>query len=287
MSDIIASSGPLTSIVVALITAGKVDDKNVSSVILSVSAALEGKSIASETVEAGEAKPVKEDDIIRSLANRAAVAFKAEATQVVAEAVKQAASPVPEDGLLPYQRDGKTPAVDPNKSVLDNSIVCLDDGKSFKTLKRHIMQLGYESPEAYLQYWGLPADYPMVSPNYSAKRSEMAKSYGFGSKTNRGTRVPKAAKSKPVVKVERPDWIGPDEDIVEATVKDDYIICLIDQARPKYIRGHVKKLGMTWEGYLAKFGLPEDYPHSPYSTKRRHKVDAAAHGVEVREVEAA
>lgn len=71
------------------------------------------------------------------------------------------------------------PAVPPKKSVFPDYIVCLDDGLKFKSLKRHIASLGM-TPEQYRAKWNLPADYPMVCPNYSAKRSDLAKATGLG-----------------------------------------------------------------------------------------------------------
>lgn len=73
------------------------------------------------------------------------------------------------------------PAVDPKKSVKDDHIVCLDDGKKFKSLKRHIATLGM-TPDEYRAKWGLPADYPMAAPAYSAARSDLAKQMGLGRK---------------------------------------------------------------------------------------------------------
>ncbi len=73
------------------------------------------------------------------------------------------------------------PAVTIKKSVHEDYIVCLDDGKRFKSLKRHIGQLGM-TPEQYRAKWGLPADYPMVAPAYAKARSELAKGLGFGLK---------------------------------------------------------------------------------------------------------
>ncbi len=72
------------------------------------------------------------------------------------------------------------PAVLIKKSVHEDYIVCLDDGKRFKSLKRHIGQLGM-TPEQYRAKWGLPADYPMVAPAYAKARSELAKNIGLGS----------------------------------------------------------------------------------------------------------
>jgi predicted transcriptional regulator len=74
-----------------------------------------------------------------------------------------------------------TPAVPVKKSVTPDFIICLDDGKKFKSLKRHLTQLGM-TPAEYRAKWGLPESYPMVAPNYSATRSSLAKSNGLGRK---------------------------------------------------------------------------------------------------------
>jgi predicted transcriptional regulator len=74
------------------------------------------------------------------------------------------------------------PAVSIRKSVTPDYIVCLEDGKSFKSLKRHLRTHFDMSPDEYRAKWGLPSDYPMVAPNYSAVRSGLAKSSGLGRK---------------------------------------------------------------------------------------------------------
>ena len=74
-----------------------------------------------------------------------------------------------------------TPAVPVKKSVTPDFIICLDDGKKYKSLKRHLTQLGM-TPAEYRAKWGLPESYPMVAPNYSATRSSLAKSNGLGRK---------------------------------------------------------------------------------------------------------
>ncbi len=74
------------------------------------------------------------------------------------------------------------PAVNPKRSVNDDYIVCLEDGKKFKSLKRHLSAHYNMTPEQYREKWGLPADYPMVAPNYSAARSRLAKKAGLGRK---------------------------------------------------------------------------------------------------------
>ena len=74
------------------------------------------------------------------------------------------------------------PAVAVRKSVAPDYIICLEDGKKFKSLKRHLRTHYNLSPEEYREKWGLPADYPMVAPNYSATRSRLAKDNGLGRK---------------------------------------------------------------------------------------------------------
>ena len=83
------------------------------------------------------------------------------------------------------------PAVPIKRSVTDDHIICLEDGKTFKSLKRHIMTNHELTPDEYRQRWGLKPDYPMVAPGYAAKRSELAKSLGLGRKPG------KTAKKKP------------------------------------------------------------------------------------------
>lgn len=74
------------------------------------------------------------------------------------------------------------PAVNPKRSVHDDYIVCLEDGKKFKSLRRHIMTHYGLTPDQYREKWGLDASYPMVAPNYAAARSQLAKKMGLGRK---------------------------------------------------------------------------------------------------------
>jgi predicted transcriptional regulator len=76
------------------------------------------------------------------------------------------------------------PAVPVRKSVANDYIICLEDGKKFKSLKRHLRTHYNLSPEEYREKWGLPADYPMVAPSYSATRSKLAKDNGLGRKVD-------------------------------------------------------------------------------------------------------
>jgi predicted transcriptional regulator len=77
------------------------------------------------------------------------------------------------------------PAVNPKKSVFPDYIICLEDGKKFKSLKRHLRTHYDLSPEEYREKWGLSADYPMVAPNYAAARSALAKKMGLGQQRRR------------------------------------------------------------------------------------------------------
>lgn len=74
------------------------------------------------------------------------------------------------------------PAVNPKRSVFPDYIVCLEDGKKFKSLKRHLATHFGLTPDAYRAKWDLPHDYPMVAPNYAAARSALAKTMGLGRK---------------------------------------------------------------------------------------------------------
>ena len=77
------------------------------------------------------------------------------------------------------------PAVNVKKSITPDYLVCLEDGKKFKSLKRHLRTHFNLTPEQYREKWGLPSDYPMVAPNYATSRSRLAKNMGLGQK--RGT----------------------------------------------------------------------------------------------------
>ena len=77
------------------------------------------------------------------------------------------------------QIEEKTPAVPIHKSITPDFLICLDDGKRFKSLRRHLTGLGL-TPEQYREKWNLPFNYPMVAPNYAAQRSALAKQIGLG-----------------------------------------------------------------------------------------------------------
>jgi predicted transcriptional regulator len=85
-----------------------------------------------------------------------------------------------EGGPVPEAPREQVPAVPAKKSIYPDYIICLEDGKRFKSLKRHLRSSYSLTPEAYRAKWGLPADYPMVAPNYAAARSMLAKKIGLG-----------------------------------------------------------------------------------------------------------
>ena len=80
------------------------------------------------------------------------------------------------------QVEAPKPAIPVKKSITADYLICLEDGKKFKSLKRHLRTHYNLSPEEYREKWGLPTDYPMVAPNYSATRSRLAKDNGLGRK---------------------------------------------------------------------------------------------------------
>jgi predicted transcriptional regulator len=85
-------------------------------------------------------------------------------------------------GREPAQADKPQPAVPVKKSIFPDHIVCLEDGKKLKMLKRHLKTSFNLTPDQYRERWGLPADYPMVAPDYASHRSSLAKKIGLGTK---------------------------------------------------------------------------------------------------------
>jgi predicted transcriptional regulator len=83
-------------------------------------------------------------------------------------------------GQKPVAVEQLKPAVPVKRSIQPDHIVCLEDGKKFKSLKRHLMSHYNMTPSEYREKWGLPHDYPMVAPNYAQSRSELAKRMGLG-----------------------------------------------------------------------------------------------------------
>ena len=92
-------------------------------------------------------------------------------------------------GAIELPAEAPKPAVPVKKSVTPDYIVCLEDGKKFKSLKRHLRTQYNMTPEQYREKWGLPADYPMVAANYAKARSELAKEMGLGQQRRKRRRA--------------------------------------------------------------------------------------------------
>lgn len=91
----------------------------------------------------------------------------------------------------PASSDRPVPAVSIRKSVTPDYIICLEDGKKLKMLKRHLMTAYNMTPEQYRERWNLPADYPMVAPNYAKQRSKLARAIGLGTSNRKKVRSEK------------------------------------------------------------------------------------------------
>jgi predicted transcriptional regulator len=89
------------------------------------------------------------------------------------------------NGAADGAAEAPKPAISLKRSVTPEYIVCLEDGKKFKSLKRHLRTQYNMTPEQYREKWSLPTDYPMVAPNYAAARSELAKQMGLGQQRRR------------------------------------------------------------------------------------------------------
>ena len=98
------------------------------------------------------------------------------------------------NGPVEAEPEPKEPAVPIRKSIAPDFLICLEDGRKFKSLKRHLRTKYDMSPEEYRTKWGLPKDYPMVAPNYAKARSELAKSMGLGQGGRKPARTPRVKK---------------------------------------------------------------------------------------------
>lgn len=92
----------------------------------------------------------------------------------------------------PVEVEKKAPAVPVKKSITPDYLICLEDGRKLKMLKRHLKTSYNLSPEQYRDKWGLPNDYPMVAPNYARHRSSLAKKIGLGTQSRKGEASAKA-----------------------------------------------------------------------------------------------
>ena len=97
-------------------------------------------------------------------------------------------------GPVEPEPEPKEPAVPIRKSINPDFLICLEDGRKFKSLKRHLRTKYDMSPEEYRAKWNLPKDYPMVAPNYAKARSDLAKQMGLGQGGRKPARAPRAKK---------------------------------------------------------------------------------------------
>jgi len=124
-------------------------------------------------------------DIVAAYVTRNPIA--ADALPDLIRAVHQALGAIGGGGEAAAARERPKPAVPINKSVQHDYIVCLEDGKQLKMLKRYLRSQFDMSPEDYRRRWNLPPDYPMVAPAYAARRSAFAKQIGLGRGVRRGS----------------------------------------------------------------------------------------------------
>jgi len=96
--------------------------------------------------------------------------------------------------VVPVVEEKVVPAVSIKKSITPEFLICLEDGKKFKSLKRHLRTAYDMTPEEYRAKWGLPADYPMVAPAYAEARSNLAKKMGLGQQRRKSVPPPAPAK---------------------------------------------------------------------------------------------
>lgn len=111
----------------------------------------------------------------------------ADALPALINAVYQSLSHVGQP-LPAVEKKRPEPAVSPRRSIFPEYIICLEDGKKLKMLKRHLKTAYKMTPEQYRERWNLPPDYPMVAPNYARQRSKLAKQIGLGTKPRKGAK---------------------------------------------------------------------------------------------------
>ena len=117
--------------------------------------------------------------------------------EALPELIQQVFSTLMSAGTEQVEPERQQPAVPVKKSVFAEYLVCLEDGKKLKMLKRHLQTSYNMTPEQYRERWGLPHDYPMVAPRYAEHRSELAKKIGLGRKPAADAAVEAATPSPP------------------------------------------------------------------------------------------
>lgn len=109
------------------------------------------------------------------------------ATEALPDLVRSVHGAIADAGVaVEAEPEKPVPAVPPRKSVFPDYIICLEDGKKLKLLRRHLKTAYNMTPQEYRERWGLPDSYPMVAPNYSQHRSKLSKQFGLGKKRQKG-----------------------------------------------------------------------------------------------------
>lgn len=160
-------------VVVAYLNRNSIERSELSGLILEVRRALEGPSDSESAISAPAANPSPRAAVFPSL---------------VAPEASAAESAVVDASVTRQQGSGWTPAVPIEDSVTDEYLVSLEDGKHFRSLRRHLMAKYGMTPDDYRRKWDLPADYPMVAPSYARERSDVAKRIGLGLPPGRGAK---------------------------------------------------------------------------------------------------
>jgi predicted transcriptional regulator len=129
----------------------------------------------------------KSNDVLALTANIVAahVSKNSLPTDELPSLIRQVYQTLSTVGTTAVPAERPQPAVPIKRSVTNDFIVCLEDGKKLKMLKRHLKAAYNMSPEQYRERWGLAPDYPMVAPNYAKKRSQLARDLGLGTKSKR------------------------------------------------------------------------------------------------------
>ncbi len=135
-----------------------------------------------EKTEANDLLALTTDIVASHVANNSV------AVQDLPQLIQQVYAALASVGSGATAKEKPTPAVPVRRSVTPDYIVCLEDGKKLKMLKRHLKTRYNLTPDEYRERWGLPADYPMVAPNYAAQRSDLAKKIGLGTTRRRRTK---------------------------------------------------------------------------------------------------
>lgn len=157
-----------------------------------------GKSMKRSDEERSGAKPASRGDLLHMTAEVVSAYVgnnpveKADISDVIGTVFQKFSAlsepPPRTPGSSIAREPGRKAAVPIKNSITPDYLVCLEDGKKLKLLKRHLRTAYGITPEQYRAKWGLPPDYPMVAPNYAARRSQFAKDIGLGKTTGRGGR---------------------------------------------------------------------------------------------------